>query len=354
MRNVRSLLDEAVADVQPRDTDPATRVIRRARKARLQRIAAAGAASVVAVALIAAGGIIAGNRTGTQVAPAGPASSAPSGMDAQPPLLDFQVTGGSVQTGGLVVPIPEGWQLLKNQKLDYCEIPENSVLVNVMEIPGGNCNLHPQVSLSHWNPITYPANVSALGTVNEVILPGGQPLWLDLNKLKNLRGFQHRDFPGVTLAMPWANAQVAVDAPVAQINAILGGISSVPVAATRLTLPDNVASVQLNVKGSDQIVSDDKAAIAQVLALLRGLDQPVQNGELPCSGADNVTSTWKLAGTDMAGLNFASSRRTPGLSSGVVAISTTDDCAFATSSLGGRVHLPAGTLAQIQHLLGNR
>jgi hypothetical protein len=355
--SVRSLLDEAVADVRPRDADPVTRVMRRARKARLRHFAAAGAAGVVAVVLIATGGIIAGNRTGAQITPAAP--STPSGKDFRPPLLDVQIEGGIVRTGGLAVSTPKGWRQLRDRTIDHCKIPQNSVLINVMEIPGGECDLHAQMSLSSWQPTTYPAAVSSLGTVSEVILPGGQPLWLDPNELNNVRVSAHRGFAGVTLAMPWAGARVVVDAPPAQTSAILGGISSVPVVAARLTLPDESSAVQLNVEGEDQAASTDKTAIAHVLELLRGLDQPVQNGELPCAGAEGLTPTWKLAGTDMAGLNFISSRPTAKSSAtpsvtGMVAISTTDGCAFATSSLGGRVHLPAGILAQIQHLLGSR
>lgn len=349
---IRSLLDEAVADVRPRCSDPAPAVMRRGRKARIQHLARAGAAGAAALALIATGAIVAGSRTATHVAPAGPAQI----RDYVPPQIDARVIDGVVWTGGLTVPIPNGWLTLRERKLDYCQIPPNSVLINVMELPGGRCDLHPQLSLASWEPMTYQADFSSLGTVSEVILPGGQPLWFDPNEVENAEAFQKYDFTGVALTMPWAKARFAVDAPKAQVGAILDGIRADPVIPARLTLPSAFSAVQLNRKGEEQIASTDKAAMAQVVALLRGLDQPVQDGELPCPGAKNLTSTWKLAGTDMAGFNFIESRAT-GKSvdspfvTGMVAISTSDSCAFATSSLGGRVHLPDDTLQQVTKIL---
>jgi hypothetical protein len=88
------------------------------------------------------------------------------------------------------------------------------------------------------------------------------------------------------------------------------------------------------------------------MGLLSALDQPVQTGELPCAGAEQVTDTWRLAGTEMAGLTFTDTKVHN--ASATVAISTGDSCAFATSSLGGRVHLPAGFLARVEQLLGGR
>ncbi|HEV8569138.1 MAG TPA: hypothetical protein VGQ92_19005 [Actinoplanes sp.] len=355
---IRALLDEAVAGVGPRDPDPVPDLLRRGR-ARRRHLAVAGAAGAVAVAVLATGAIVATNRSMPDNPPASQPSTSPSsevkGQKEEPVRIEATVAGGFVRTGGLAVPIPQGWQVIQDKRLDRCDIPADSVLINVMQLPGGSCNLYPQISVDRWGPHALPAMVSELGTVSEVILPAGQPVWLDINELGHMRSVRKKAGNRFTVAqpsMPWANVGLTVQGQKSQIDAVLRGISADPVTPARLTLPRTSAAVQLNLGDDKQLTSTDQAVIEQVLGLLSALGQPVRTGELPCAGAEQVTDTWRLAGTEMAGLTFTDAK--VHTASATVAISTGDSCAFATSSLGGRVHLPAGFLARVEQLLGGR
>ena len=93
---IRELLDEAVADIRPRDPDPVPEVLRRGR-ARRRQLAAAGAAAAVVAAVLATGGVVAVHRAPPDTAPQ-PAVSASRERRALPPL-DAEVTGGFVRTG---------------------------------------------------------------------------------------------------------------------------------------------------------------------------------------------------------------------------------------------------------------
>jgi hypothetical protein len=140
---IRALLDEGVAGVEPRDPDPVPDLLRRGR-ARRRHLAVAGAAGAVAVAVLATGGIVATNRSMPDNPPASQPATSPSGkvkgQKEEPVRIDATVAGGFVRTGGLAVPIPQGWQVIQDKRLDRCDIPADSVLINVMQLPGGTCN----------------------------------------------------------------------------------------------------------------------------------------------------------------------------------------------------------------------
>jgi hypothetical protein len=333
---IRELLDEAVAGVGPRSPDPVPEVLRRGR-ARRRRLAVAGAAAAVAVAVFAAGGVVATNRGTSGKTPA----SRPSGEH-----FDATVGGGYVRTGGLAVPIPPGWSVIRDKRLTYCEVPANAFLLNVT-MTDAPCDPIFKASVHRWRPYGTPASVAELGLINEVVLPGGQPLWLSKNELANVRAA-----PAANVNAPWAAVSVSIRGQRPQVEALLRGITADPVAPARLTLPATSPAVQLSVSAEKQLTSTDPAVIEQVRALLAALDQPVRPEELPCPGAKKVTGTWKLAGAGMAALTFTDARGR--LATATVAISGGDTCAFATSSLGGRVHLPAGFLGRVEQLLGGR
>ncbi|MEU8229990.1 hypothetical protein AB0C12_10335 [Actinoplanes sp. NPDC048967] len=333
---IRALLDEAVAGVGPRSPDPVPEVLRRGR-ARRRRLAVAGTAAAVAVAVFAVGGIVAANRGTSGKTPA----SRPSSEH-----FEATVSGGYVRTGGLAVPIPPGWPVIQDKRLTYCEVPANVFLVNVA-MTDAPCGPTRHAFVGPWRPYGTPASVAELALINEVVLPGGQPLWLSGNELANVRAA-----PSASVNAPWAAASISIRGQRPQVEALLRGITANPVPPARLTLPETSPAVQLSVSAEKQLTSADPAVIEQVRALLAALDQPVRPGELPCPGATKVTGTWKLAGTDMAALTFTDP--IGHLASAEVAISAGDTCAFATSSLGGRVHLPAGFLGRVEQLLGGR
>jgi hypothetical protein len=338
---IRALLDEAVAGVGPRNPDPVPEVLRRGR-ARRRRLAVAGAAAAVAVAVFAVGGIVATNRGTSGKTPASRPSSEPAPVE----RFDASVSGGYVRTSGLAVPIPPGWPVIQDRRLTYCEVPANALLVNVA-MTDAPCEPNRHAFVGPWRPFGTPASVAELALINEVVLPGGQPLWLSSNGLANVRAA-----PSASVIAPWAAASVSIRGQRSQVEALLGGITADPVAPARLTLPATSPAVQLSVSAEKQLTSTDPAVIEQVRALLAALDRPVRPAELPCPGAKKVTGTWKLAGAGMAALIFTDARGHE--ATATVAISTGDTCAFATSSLGGRVHLPAGFLGRVEQLLGGR
>lgn len=358
---IRELLDEAVAGAAPRVADPVPDLVRRGR-ARQRQLAVAGTAAVM-VAVLTAGGIVTANLNRSDDAPASQPSQPASGeKTATPDRIDpteadriaATVAGGVVRTGGLAVGIPHGWHVIQDRKITYCDIPAQSVLINVMQISGRDCNVHPQLTLTPWRAEALPPMVSGLGVINEVILPGGQPVWLDAGELKHLRSLLTKPGDPVMdagLSMPWVGVRLFVEARKSRIAAVLRGVTAEPVTPARLALPERPTAVQLNLGEREQLATTDQATTDAVVRLLAGLDQPVHDGELPCAGAEQVTDTWHLAGTEMAGLTFQGPM---GVSSATIAISTGPTCAFATSSRGGRVHLPAGFLAELRKLLGGR
>jgi len=302
----------------------------------------AGAAAAVAVAVFAVGGVVATNRGTSGKTPA----SRPSGERAPLERLDATVSGGYVRTGGLAVPIPPGWPVIQDKWLTYCEVPANAFLVNV-SMADAPCDPASKASVHRWRPYSTPASVAELRLINEVVLPGGQPLWLSSNELANVRAA-----PSVNVNAPWAAASVSIRGQRSQVEALLRGITADPVAPARLKLPATSPAVQLSLSAQKQLTSTDPAVIEQVRALLAALDQPVRPEELPCPGAKKVIGTWKLAGADMVALTFIDARGHQ--ATATVAINTGNNCAVATSSLGGRVHLPPGFLGRVKQLLRDR
>lgn len=367
---IHHLLDEAVAGVQPRDPDPVPALLRRAGRDRRRRWAMGGAAVAVAASLIAVGGFATVNR------PSPPPIAAPA---PPPDLTDLPqpapaVSGGVVRAGGVTIAVPPGWTVSDRSRADYCDIANRTILLGTMIMPGGDCNSHSQLALGLWRPTVFPAGMIEesdatfhdMSLWNEVVLPGGQPLWLDANNAGNIDAAEDLTFAASNLVLPWARMQISTEYHRAD-ESVLSGIASEPAPPATLGLPVDFTAVALTVKGKGRLRTDDPAVAAQVLELLRGLDRPVQPGELPCPGARQLSKDWKLAGTDMAALAFLTPADTSGITprkgvkpgdfeeaAGLVAISADDSCAFATSAMGGRVHLPAGFLGRLQQLLGGR
>ncbi|RZU71784.1 hypothetical protein EV384_0117 [Micromonospora kangleipakensis] len=362
---IRSLLDAAVADARPRAADPVPEVLRRSRAARRRHLATAGAAGVVAVALLTTGGLVAGGAGTTPAgtdpsAAAGPTppalpSIAPTKGAYERPKVAATVVDGAVRIHGLILPVPDGWQVLSDppEPLSDCQIPEGSVLINVGYRPSGmDCPKVPaQIHVRWWQP-----PVGRIGRprqfqegLSEVVLPGGQPAWLTDNEVNNVRASQRHEWSVVSeVQLPWAGADLAWEMTSKSVPAFVSSVTSDPVPARRLVLPETASSAYLAVRSQDQIHSTDASAVSRVLDRLRGLDRVVRDGELPCASAPELVPGWRLAGKDMVRLTFS---YPSGLPQAVVAISSTDDCAFATSSMGGRVWLPPGFLAELRGLL---
>ncbi|MFI7574551.1 hypothetical protein [Micromonospora sp. NPDC049497] len=365
---IRSLLDAAVADTRPRVADPVPEILRRGRANRRRHLATAGAAGTVAVALLATGALVAANRTGTGTPAANPSASAdaartspplPSerptrdvGAPPEPRKVAATVTDSEVRINGLILKIRSGWRAVRGDSgkpVTDCEVTPGSILVNANWIPGGTCDARAQIQVRPWQPRSYRGAPTRFSEgVSEVILPGGQPAWLTDNDVNNLRVSERSTWAAFNVDLPWAGAGLVVETPAAELDTLLGSVSSEAVPSGRLVLPDSAPTASLAGAKQDRLDSTDASAVAKVLDRLRGLDRAVNDGELPCASAQQLSPLWKAAGRDMATLTLTYPSEMP---QAVIAISSTDDCAFATSSMGGRVWLPAGFLAEVRALL---
>lgn len=362
----RSLLDAAVEDVRPRVAEPAAELIRRGRAARRRRVAAASIASAVVVA-IAAGGVVglgAAKKPSGVAAPGTPTASAQSGkaLAREAPKVVAELSEREVRIGNLILPIPLGWQVIRDQRMYFCDIPAKAILINVMQIPDQrNCDLVPQIAISSWE--LSPGTVGR--GLNEVVLPGGAPLWLSDNDLQNVGATWNRDVATVAGAVPWTGAHIRFDMPPAQLDFILRWVRSSEVNGSPLTLPNGVHKVRLdmaaathpNVDPSESfssawdatgLTSTAPEMVLAVLGRLAALDRPVAPGELPCADAQPLVASLPLAGSHMAQLTLFDAEDR-GLAS--IALSGGGGCAFATSSLGGRVWLPDGFAAGLNVLM---
>ncbi|MEV0329550.1 hypothetical protein AB0H63_24345 [Micromonospora echinospora] len=360
---IRALLDSAVADTHPTSVDPVPEVLRRGAAARRRQVTT-GLAGVVTVALLVGGGLVATGWPTGDASGIGPAAS-PTGRRTPEPLPDdssgrsarpFLVEIGDdqqIRVNGLVVPVPPGWRVTRDLSRTpaYCEVPARSVLVDVNVGPGGDCDAHPMVLVRHWQPRHSPPNLPARtfsSGLTEVVLPGGQPAWFDDNDVDGFAAFGRSRWAAFNVEMPWAGAGLTVEMTPAELDPFAASIHSATERPGRLVLPKAAPAAQLGQRGHDRIDSRDATAVAKVLDRLRDLDRTVDEDELTCSSAEPLTPAWKPAARDMAALTLMYPSGPP---QAVVAISSTDDCAFATSSMGGRVWLPEGFLAEIRALL---
>ncbi|OZV72121.1 hypothetical protein CA850_32720 [Micromonospora echinospora] len=361
---IRALLDSAVADTHPTSADPVPEVLRRGAAARRRQVTT-GLAGVVTVALLVGGGLVATGWPTGDASGIGPAAS-PTGRRTPDPLPDgsgrkgtprpFLVELGddeAIRVNGLVVPAPPGWRVNRDvsRPLTYCEVPARSILVDVNVGPGGDCDAQPMVVVRRWHPPYDPPNLppqTFSSGLTEVVLPGGQPAWFADNDVDGFAAFGRGRWAAFNVEMPWSGAGLTVEMTPAELNPFAASIHSATEKPGRLVLPEAAPAAQLGQRGHDRIDSSDATAVAMVLDRLRDLDRTVDEDELTCSSGEPLTPAWKPAARDMAALTLMYPSGSP---QAVVAISSTDDCAFATSSMGGRVWLPEGFLAEIRALL---
>ncbi|MEU8081927.1 hypothetical protein AB0B31_41505 [Catellatospora citrea] len=329
----------------------------------------AATAVVATVAALAAGTVLRVGWPGT--APREVAASPSPLPSPLPRVLEPEVVDGEVRFNGLIIPLAKGWKYREVETaVDYCAIEPKTVVLAMNGLsPGGDCTAHAQIQLSDgWLPYynAHPALLArkfSLG-FNEIVLPGGQPLWLDDNEVHNIvRGMQS-SFTAGGLAAPWAAARLSYEMTPAEAATVLQSIRGLPAPVTRLVVPDGVTDVYLNLHG-ETVHSTDPAVVKQVIEQLRGLERMVQPSELPCAGAKVISPRlpgWSLAAKDMAQLDLVTvnpsaspaNARTSVLNRVTVGIGTSTECSYATSSDGGRVWLPAGFAAELHQLIGGK
>jgi hypothetical protein len=199
------------------------------------------------------------------------------------------------------------------------------------------------------NPMSPP-----LGEIHEVVLPGGQPLWLGDHELENFAAAERYSFIAVDgMGAPWAKAWMALEAPKATGRQFLSAIRSDPTSPQRLSVPDSsILSGVAIVTGGVMAASDDPAVIAEVVRRLRALDQPVDPTQPICPGGPTVGPVWTLAAEHMARLSLmVTDTDEVTRVEATIAIGTSSSCSFATASDGGRVWVPAELAAELHELV---
>jgi hypothetical protein len=342
-RQIRELLGSAVADVTPRAADPVADVLRQYRRHRRRVGVAIGAI----ILLLAAGGFAAvprfagGGQRADVFASASPAEST---VPVQTGPARPRVVGKEVVAGGLVMPVPPGWHTIDDGKTTYCNVPPRTIAVGFDPVPGGSgkyCGLKPFISVSG-------ARLSAglLGSLlrganlRQTTLPGGQSAWMTTWPDTATATFGQRPYNVASLYLPWSGATVHVALDRTGYAEIFPTIRTRPVAPSTLALSASSAqiigpnSLGRPVNSGPRIT--DPTVIAQALDRLGGLTAAASNDQA-CATLNMPTAVvWFNTITGPA----------------AVVITLSDNCAQATSSLGGRVTVPRGFANELWRLLG--
>jgi hypothetical protein len=346
-RQIRDLLDDAVADVTPRAGDPTADVLRRHRRYRRRR----GVAVAAIMVLVVAGGIAAVPRLDTRrpgtdaLAPA--ASSEPT-IPVQLGPATPRVVGNEVVAGGLVIPIPPGWRTIDDGRTTYCNLPPRTIAVGFEPVPGGTgryCSQKPYISVIGSRPTPgLLGHQSPVRKLRQMTMPGGQPAWLTY--LPNTQGLGGIAYNDTSVYLPWSGAIVTLGLDMESLGEILSTMRTRPVQLSTLKLPGSVVSAQMigpishDLRGKSSPLVTDPAVIAQALDRLNSLTEVVDNDQDAC--ADLAAPTAAVMLNTSTGL------------AAVVVITLAGYCRQATASLGGRVSVPRGFGNDLWRLLGGR
>ena len=350
---LRELLDSAVAQVQPRAVDPVADVVRRHRTRR-RRVVAAAAAALAVLAVISVTAVL--RRPATESRHASPGSSAsPSEPSAAvtnepaPPRVPVtggpatpRVVGGEIVAGGLVLPVPAGWQTTDDDSTIYCDVPPRTVAVGFDPVPGGTgpyCHLKPFIDVTGAIRRDFRDE-----SPRQVTLPGGQPAWVSFGVPDSALG-QQPGYNVVGLYVPWSGVAVGITLQQDDFARIVPTIRTQPVAPSALVLPTDVSRVEIvppdRGSGFPPPRVTDPAVTDQVVGRLLGLTEIVPNDNA-CATADMPTAAVVLGTSGTSG------------TSATVVFTLSNHCSQATSSLGGRVQVPAGFVDDLWHLLGGQ
>jgi hypothetical protein len=355
-KRTRALLEQAVADVTPRVADPSSDIVRRAVARRRRSAWVTAAIAAVAVVSVLTVVKLALPSDKAPAVSASPSQANP--MPEIPPPLRPRVEGTGLHLNSLVLPLTNGWKYKRYEDpsaVDYCSIPPKTIAYTNGGVAPGDCDARPQVTFGQSRGLR-PSGppIGPAGGINEVVLPGGQPVWLDDNEVANFTIGSKTTFLAAAFNAPWARIGVYLEMPTTMDGSFLGGIRADVVPPARLSMPEAPTTVYVIVDGN-LVSSTAPTTIREVIDRLKALDQVVDSSQPVCPGGPKVGPVWRLAGQHMAEVTFTAYdpvRRIDWVL-GTVAVSTSPTCAFATSSLGGRVWLPAGFAAQLHELVGS-
>ncbi|GAA1840606.1 hypothetical protein GCM10009687_02060 [Asanoa iriomotensis] len=328
---IRALLDEAVAEVRPREADPVRKVVRRVRTRRHQLLAGAG------LAVLALLGVGAMAVRPPAVEPAAPPSTAAMAEPAVP-----VVENGEIRAGLTTLPVPTGWEVVR-QDQPACQTSPRTVFVGVRVAPGGRCGGdRPLIQVVGY---TEQVRYADLGPHGQLILPGGQPGWVPTGQLGLFREKAGSGYQAVELALPWSGAKITFFMSGSQLREIFPTVRTAPVAPTGLVFPASVRAANLRLPGlSFQAQSlsapsparqlDQPDQLARLHGLLAGLTEVVP-GDAGCA-------TGQMTRMDLVDAHNRIQE--------TIYFSTDPGCAQATSSLGGRVRITPDLLAELARI----
>jgi hypothetical protein len=366
-QRIRALLDEAVADLEPRSHDPVAAVVGRGRAARRRTMLAA----TLAIALLA-GGLAAGGWAVVSRGTGGDSSTAADSPVDRPPTP--HVVDRVVIAGALRLPVPAGWQVDTASAAEPCTTLTKTILIFVSNNRGcqyapvevyGTVNINPGGEVA-WMPKGGTLDGLILSSPVSVTLRGGEPGWLSYDlgadALKPPK-------PGYynTLILPWSQVMLQLRGDGAEERKIIESIRTVPSGSGRLAVPDTAALVELTMpdaKGRNLPAGHAKtsapAAIASVIRLLREQKTVVDDDKACASAAQygarlTFSSAFAAAAEGATWPRSATASRPPDPvpeDTTTVIITVGGRCQEAVSSDGGRVRLSDATLAQLKHLFG--
>lgn len=356
-QRIRELLDDAVADLEPRNHDPVGEVIGRNRAAR-RRTMLAGALA----AILVAGGLVAANVA------LGGRPDAPVVAVPETPVVP-RVVDGVVVAGALRLPVPAGWKVKIAGAAGACNERDRTVLLQVTPVTTG-CQIAAIEVFGSWLT-DYPAG-SAVSSDPLVVtgpvpitLRGGEPAWMtedldsaDMNALHPVGASYWNN-----IRLPWSRVSIVLRNDAATERQIIKSMWSEPAKAGVLALPETVAFADLTVpddQGRYSVTgygqSTNPATIRAVLALLRKQRQTVTDADA-CAGPAQHGARLLLRPVKPVPFGQIAPSRGPGHSrpaavATAVVIAVGDKCQEAVSDLGGRVRLTDDALDQLKRLLG--
>lgn len=333
---IRALLDGVADGAGPRTPDPVGAVLRRHRDQRRRHLARSVAAGLATLALLLGG--VAMLRTSrlapVESSPAARPSLTVATLPAAGGPVRPRLVGDRVVAAGFTLPVPAGWTVVQDREQQVCDTASATLLIDSIVIPGGRC---PDISLIHVDAAdpAFVPEVRPHEVPYELVLPGGQPGWLQFLPLDQITGPARR---AALLTVPWSGVRLTVEGTGDEVRQILDTVRTEPVTPSRLVLPSQVnrlVFVPAGQAGHLSVERRDEATVRQVLALLATLTDVV-GGDAGCRSTDRPAAL-TLSGAGGKGTTLL--------------ISSSDGCEQATSALGGRVRLPAGFLARLTALL---
>lgn len=347
---VKDLLDEAVAGIEPRSTDPLAAVVRRGRTARVRAAVTAGlaVATVLTVGTVAGTSLVEKETLRPAIGTATTAAPRPATRPDRPPVPRLEE--GRIVAGDVSVPVPEGWRTAPIVSAP-CGLSPKTVLFG----EGGN----------PWGPSIYCATgeIEVQSTFDvfpfSFVLTGEDPLAPDAwqrtpfvpYRMITLESgapvwFRTAADLGHRLVLPWSRVEVTVRGGPDAWRQVLDTIETGSWAPGALALPERAGYAGLTTATAAdrarEIGTTDPAKIERALELLRGAAVVGEGGS--CARADQPTVALEIG--KPATVPYQSGE------TGSFLISLAEGCHEVVSEEGGRARLDDASFAELGGIFG--